>query len=81
MVLEVLNNFTDNNDCDVVLVTHDNVLFNAIQKTRLELNNEFDELSDILKEEAKRLSIDAKEGKLSLFLGAGVSMGSVILLL
>lgn len=65
-------------DCDVVLVTFDEVMYTAAQKVRREAKtitgDLWSGLSPSLRKEADRLASLARKGELVVFMGAGVSL-------
>ena len=66
-------------DIDIVLVTHNPVHYSVIQMERRRLDRELDfwpMLSDDQKFSANQIADYSKNGKLVLFLGAGVSAGA-----
>ena len=79
--MKVVFKFTKYNDCDVVLVTKDQVIYSGLQNFRMQKedqkkkNKYFYFLDKNLKNHAVELSQTALRGELALFLGAGVSMG------
>ncbi len=74
-MLAALKDFTSNNDIDVAIVSNNPAIYAAAQAER----NVFETwpvLDDDLKNEAQKLANFSREGKLAVFIGAGVSKGS-----
>jgi hypothetical protein len=61
---------------DIALVAKNPDTYAAMQFARRQQEGHWEELSPILKSEARRLSREASRGQLVLFLGAGVSVGA-----
>ena len=75
VILDTIYEFVEKNDCDVIFVTNDEVMYATIQKIRMEKNIYFEELPIHLKRKGFEIARYAKSGNLSIFIGAGVSMG------